>query len=118
MTILHFCSRADWAAAQSAGEYRGDTLDTEGFIHCSTAELVHVPANLIARGRTDLVLLELDPDRVDAPLRWEPGDPTDTASPKFPHLYGPLPVAAVVAVHEFQPDENGAFAPLAAGSGT
>jgi uncharacterized protein (DUF952 family) len=113
MAILHFCSRADWAAAQSAGEYRGDTLDTEGFIHCSPTELVHIPANFTAHGRTDLVLLEIDPDRVEAPLRWEPGDPADPSSRTFPHLYGPLPLAAVIAVHDFQPDENGYFQPLA-----
>lgn len=106
-TILHFCGRDAWSAAQADGEYRGDTLDTEGFIHCSTAAQVHVPANAIARGRTDLVLLEIDPDRLNVALRWEPGDPGDPGSMRFPHVYGPIPVGAVVAVHDFPPGSDG-----------
>lgn len=105
-TILHFCPGDTWSAAQAAGEYRGDTLDTEGFIHCSTADQVHVPANAIARGRTDLVLLEIDPTQLAVPVRWEGADPT---SMRFPHVYGPIPVSAVVAVHDFPPGPDGTF---------
>lgn len=108
--ILHFCGRDDWAVARERGEYHGDTLQTDGFIHCSTAEQVHVPANALARGRTDLVLLEIDPGRLASPLRWEPGDPTDAESVRFPHVYDPIPVSAVVAVHDFPPAADGSFA--------
>jgi uncharacterized protein (DUF952 family) len=107
--IYHFCSRDDWAAAQSSGEYAADTLATEGFIHCSTVDQVLVPANALARGRTDLVLLALDESRLAEPPRYEPGDPTDPASPLFPHLYRPFPVTAVVAVHDFPPEPDGTF---------
>ncbi|HEY7049705.1 MAG TPA: DUF952 domain-containing protein [Jatrophihabitantaceae bacterium] len=109
-TILHFCARSAWAAAQAQGEYRGDTLATEGFIHCSTAEQVHLPANALVRGRTDIVLLEVDPARVTAPVRWETGDPSDPASTQFPHVYGPIPIDAVVDVHDFVPGPDGTFA--------
>ena len=112
VTIQHFCSRDAWRAAQASGEYQGDTLATEGFIHCSTADQVHLPANALVRGRTDLVLLELDPDRLTAPLRWEPGDPNDPTSMQFPHVYGPIAVDAVVAVHDFQPGPDGTFGPV------
>jgi uncharacterized protein (DUF952 family) len=107
MTILHFCSGEDWRAAVAAGEYTADTLASEGFIHCSTAELVHVPANLLVRGRTDLVLLEIDEARLPEPPRYERGEPSDPAL--FPHVYGPIPVAAVVAVHDFPPGADGRF---------
>jgi uncharacterized protein (DUF952 family) len=109
VTILHFCPRPDWQAAVVAGEYSADTLATEGFIHCSTADLVHIPANRLVRGRTDLLLLEIDEGRLAEPPRYEPGDPSDPASPVFPHIYGPIPVAAVVRVHEFPPDPDGTF---------
>lgn len=111
-TILHFCTGDAWRAAQARGAYHGDTLATEGFIHCSTADQVHLPANALVRGRTDLVLLEIDPDRLTAPLRWEPGDPNDLSSMQFPHVYGPIVVDAVVAVHDFQPGPDGTFAPV------
>lgn len=109
MAILHFCSRADWEEAVAAGEYTADTLASEGFIHCSTADQVHLPANALARGRTDLVLLEIDEARLPEPPRWEPGDPADPASMRFPHVYGPIPVAAVVAVRDFRPGPDGLF---------
>jgi uncharacterized protein (DUF952 family) len=128
VTILHFCPRPDWqAAVVVAGEYSADTLATEGFIHCSTADLVHIPANRLLRGRTDLLLLEIDEGRLAEPPRYEPGDPSDPASPVFPHTYGSLgfgpegrlaarrpnpwriPVAAVVRVHEFPPGPDGTF---------
>jgi uncharacterized protein (DUF952 family) len=111
--IFHFCPADVWAAAQPAGEYAADTLATEGFIHCSPAELAHLPANALARGRTDLVLLEIDEARLPEPPRWEHGDPDDPSSPLFPHIYGPIPLTAVVGVRPFPPGSDGTFAPLA-----
>src|SRR5690606_27081215 len=64
MPIVHFCPRADWEAALRAGVYAPESLRTEGFIHFSAPEQVHLPANAIARGRTDLVLLEVDEGRL------------------------------------------------------
>jgi uncharacterized protein (DUF952 family) len=66
--ILHFCSRDEWAAAQTVGWHEAPSLGTEGFIHCSTTETVLLPANGVGRGRTDLVLLEIDEDRMLANL--------------------------------------------------
>lgn len=108
MTILHFCPRSAWEAARTAGAYAADTLASEGFIHCSTADQVHVPANALARGRTGLVLLEVDETRLPEPPRWE-SDPSDPQAMAFPHVYGPIPVAAVVAVHDFPPGADGRF---------
>lgn len=109
MTILHFCARDAWLAARRAGEYRGDTLVSQGFIHCSTADQIHLPANALAHGRTDLVLLEIDPGRLTSALRWEPGDPARPDSMKFPHVYGLISLEAVVGVHEFPPNADGTF---------
>jgi uncharacterized protein (DUF952 family) len=109
VAILHFCSRDAWQAALRGGEYRGDTLNTEGFIHCSTADQIHLPANALVRGRTDIVLLEIDPAVVSSPVRWEPGDPSDPDSMQFPHVYGPIALDAVVGVHEFPPNTEGTF---------
>jgi uncharacterized protein (DUF952 family) len=107
--ILHFCPRAFWASAVSTGSYAADTLATQGYIHCSTPEQVPGPANALARGRTDLVLLEIDEARLPSPPVWEAGDPPDPAGALFPHVYGPIPVAAVVAVHDFPSGSDGLF---------
>ncbi len=59
-----------------------------------------------------MLLLYVDPERLGAPVRWEPGVPTDPESMLFPHLYGPLPTAAVVAVRPYLPGPDGLFEPL------
>ena len=111
--LLHICADDDWRLAQDRGEHRPESLDDVGFIHLSTPEQVHLPANRLYAGRTDLVLLRIDPDRLTSPVRWEPGVPTDPDSMIFPHLYGPLPVSAVTSVTPYAPGEDGRFAPLA-----
>jgi uncharacterized protein (DUF952 family) len=81
-------------------------------VHLSTPEQVHLPANRLYGGRTDLVLLCIDPNRLTDPVRFEPGVPTDPESMLFPHLYGPLPVGAVTSVTPYQPGPDGRFSPL------
>lgn len=94
--ILHVLAAADWAEAREVGEVRPASLAADGFVHCSTADqLPGVVARFYAEV-ADLVVLTVDPaDFVDA-LRWEPpAHAHEDPGERFPHLYGPLPVAAV-----------------------
>ena len=100
--ILHITSRQQWEAAQAAGEYRGDTLDSDGFIHCSMRQQVMEVANANFRGQRDLVLLCIAEDQVQAEIRYED---LYRAGQKFPHIYGPLNLDAVVAVEEVRSEE-------------
>ncbi|AEV76039.1 hypothetical protein MycrhN_5570 [Mycolicibacterium rhodesiae NBB3] len=110
--LVHVCGAEDWRSAQTDGELRPESLTAHGFVHLSTPEQVHLPANRLYAGRTDLVLLRVDPARLSSPIRWEPGVPTDPAAMVFPHLYGPLPVTAVISVTSYEPDGNGRFGPV------
>lgn len=110
--LVHLCPTADWRDAQESAELRPPSLGEAGFVHLSTRLQVHLPANRLFAGRDDLLALYIDPDRLVAPVRWEPGVPSDPASMLFPHLYGPLPVAAVVDVHRYLPGPDGHFPPL------
>lgn len=113
-TILHITRRADWEAALSGGLYRGDTLDSQGFIHCSTPEQAVRVANALFRGQTGLVLLVIDSEKVQAKVKFEPpihpttGE-TESGGELFPHIYGPLNPDAVVKVMDFPPDDAGWF---------
>jgi uncharacterized protein (DUF952 family) len=102
--ILHITTRPEWDAARAAGEYRADTLASEGFIHASTREQVLGVADARFRGTPDLVLLVIDPDRVRPDLRWEESEPN---LPPFPHIYGPLNTDAVVDVVAFPEGPSG-----------
>jgi uncharacterized protein (DUF952 family) len=107
--LLHLCSAGDWSMAQVHGELRPESLTDVGFIHLSTPEQVHLPANRLYRGRGDLVLLHINPTHLDSPIRWELGVATDPESMVFPHLYGPLPVHAVINVTSYLPGADGMF---------
>jgi uncharacterized protein (DUF952 family) len=109
--LLHLCSADEWGLARTRGEHRPGSLSDVGFIHLSSPEQVHLPANRLYAGRTDLVLLHIDPARLSSPIRWEPGVSTDPESMLFPHLYGPLPVTAVTSVTRYLPGVDGTFAP-------
>jgi uncharacterized protein (DUF952 family) len=110
--LVHLCSNDEWRSAQARGEHRPDSLDESGFVHLSTTEQVHLPANRLYAGRTDLVLLHIDPARLTSPVRWEPGVATDPDAMVFPHLYGALALEAVINVTPYRPEKDGRFAPL------
>lgn len=103
--LLHITSAEAWAAAQAAGVYAPPSLAREGFVHLSTPAQVLATAARYYAGQRGLVLLRIDaPEAAGAPLRWE-----DVGHGVFPHLYGPLPLAAVSAVLPFEPGPDGAF---------
>jgi uncharacterized protein (DUF952 family) len=110
--LVHMCTTSEWEDAKERGERRPESLDEQGFIHLSAPQQVHLPANRLFAGRTDVVLLHLAPDLLGAPVRWEPGVPSDPESMTFPHLFGPLPTAAVTSVTPYLPAGDGTFAPL------
>ena len=104
--ILHIARREEWEAAQATGDYRADTLMTEGFIHCSTPAQVLGPANTMFRGQADLLLLVIDPAWLTADLVYEDCYETGQA---FPHIYGPLNLNAVRRAVPFPPNGDGRF---------
>jgi uncharacterized protein (DUF952 family) len=97
MTIFHIAERRDWDAAhQVGGPYevstRGRTLADVGFIHASRdEEQARIVQYAFYADVDDLVLLVIDPDGLD--VRHEP-----VGEDVFPHIYGPLPIEAVIDV--------------------
>ena len=109
--IYHITSLREWRVAGQRGEYRAESLETEGFIHCSTATQVLPVAGKYYQGRGRL-LLAIDPARLSSELRWEP--PSGGAPPPgvpegepFPHIYGPINLDAVLKVFDLEPNSEG-----------
>ena len=115
--LLHLTSPATWRVALSAGSVVTPSLLADGFIHLSSPEQVHLPANRLYAGRDDVILLVLDPERLAAEVRWEPGVPGDPESMRFPHLYGPLPIEAVTSVLPYRPRADGYGTPVVPSTG-
>lgn len=115
-TIYHITTRDAWQHAHDSGMYRAPSLESEGFIHCSTAAQVVPVANALYPGQADLVLLAINPAGLAAALRWEPpahpnpDDPVPAAEHDlFPHVYGPINTSAVTRALDFPPGEDGRF---------
>ncbi|EDX86664.1 conserved hypothetical protein [Synechococcus sp. PCC 7335] len=92
--LFHIVESTNWAAAKERGMYEPDSLAAEGFIHLSKEQQVSGTVERFYKGRSDLVILEIDPKLLQASLCYDqvPGHGV------FPHLYGPLNLEAVVRV--------------------
>jgi uncharacterized protein (DUF952 family) len=104
-TILHITQRHEWEQAKNLGTYRSNTLDSEGFIHCSTLIQVIGSANRFFKGQTDLVILKIDIDRVTPEIRYEGADSGNL----FPHIYGELNIDAVIGSIDLESHPDGSF---------
>ena len=105
--IYKICPAPAWREAECAGTYAGSADDArDGFVHFSTAEQLAGTLDKHYRGQTDLLLIAVDTDTLGASLRWEPSRNGDL----FPHLYGALDPATVVAVHDLPACADGTHA--------
>jgi len=105
--IYHISSLTAWSAAQEQGRYSPDSLTNNGFIHCSKKDQILRVANSYYSNQRGLVILVIDPSKLNPKVRWEAG--TDKADELFPHIYGPLNSDAVVRVLDFEPGAEGRF---------
>jgi uncharacterized protein (DUF952 family) len=92
-TIYKICPNVLWDEAERAGVFRGAPVDArDGFIHFSSAAQVRETVATYFAGAKDLMLIAVDADALGDALKWEPSRGGDL----FPHLYGELPLAAVL----------------------
>ena len=107
--IVHMAHAEAWEEAQRTGSYTSDTLQTNGFIHLSKPEQLLGVANSATNPflqMNDLVLLYIDPTKLQAELRYEIPEGEQEA---YPHLYGVLTTATVVKSIPFTPQANGLY---------
>jgi len=94
-TIYKICPAALWRDAERAGAFRGSPADLrDGFVHFSTAAQLVETAEKHFAGERDLVLVAVDVAVLGDALKWEPS----RGGALFPHLYGDLPLSAVLRV--------------------
>lgn len=116
--IYHITSGEAWRTAYREGAYRAPSLETDGFIHFSTGRQVLRVANAFYRELGDSVLLCVEETKLHAPRRYEApvhpeGQPPAGSSDqeRFPHVYGPLNLDAIVMVYPLWQDATGFVLP-------
>jgi len=93
--LYHLATEEEWADYQQDGWIDPSSLDAEGFVHCSWG---HQVAGTVARhfpGVPGLLALRIDPGALGDLVLVE--EDSYGSGQAFPHAYGPIPVAAVVA---------------------
>ncbi|MBN1185056.1 MAG: DUF952 domain-containing protein [Bacteroidales bacterium] len=111
--ILHITTQTNWEKAQKQGKYTLPSLQTEGFIHCSTVKQTVDTANIFFKGQQGLVLLCIDEKKLTSECKYE--DPTGggqhdpNVGNLFPHIYGPVNLSAVIKVVDFPVGRDGCF---------
>lgn len=101
--IYHVTEPMRWEQSLAEGVHTGSTrgieLAQEGYIHCSTAAQWPGVVERFYHDTSELLLLHVDETKLDAPLVYEQlGD----APEPFPHVYGPIPITAVVEVERIR----------------
>jgi glutathione S-transferase len=103
--LYHLALQSEWQEARAAGVYRrstrGMTLEQVGFIHASASHQVPATFERFYRDAGAVVLLGIDPARLEqagVPVRWEPAP---ESAELFPHLHGPLPLEAVLLAERY-----------------
>lgn len=92
--IYHITRASDWLSQADSPVYEAASLQTEGFIHLSTAGQVAGVLTRYYQQVPDLLLLHVDAERLTSELRYD----VSTDNELFPHLYGPLNKGAVMRV--------------------
>lgn len=94
-SLFRICRQDEWEAVRAGAAYRGSDMDRrDGFIHLSSGPQVLETLQTHFRGVSDLVVLRIDPSSFGPSLRWEPS----RGGGLFPHLYGALPLSAVLEI--------------------
>jgi uncharacterized protein (DUF952 family) len=114
--IFHITTLESWQKAQVTKEYKADSLDKEGFIHCSTKSQVMTVANTFYRDHKQLIVLKINPDKLLAKIQWEaPIHPNSNLvneldnNQKFPHIYGIINIDAVEEIINLSKNDRDLF---------
>jgi uncharacterized protein (DUF952 family) len=112
--IFHIASGRDWERATSSGTYTTESMHRHGVIACSLPAQHAAVANQLSAGRTDLVLLLIETDRLQSEVRFEQAD---AHGQPVPNAYGPVNLDAVFEATPYRPGVDGRFRPHEEASG-
>lgn len=104
--IFHITDRKKWKQFKENGRYIPESLDSEGFIHCSRGTQLEETANRFFSDHNKILLLVIDTSRLVPEVKYEEDSETGET---FPHIYGPLNTDAIVDKIDVYTEEDGRF---------
>ncbi len=100
--VFKICEKKEWESIKDNVFFEGSKIDrNDGFIHFSTSVQLKETFEKHFKSKSDLYLLEVNSDHLD--LVWE----VSRDKKLFPHLYQPLPLAAVTRIYKISMDDKG-----------
>lgn len=103
--IFHLVTKEEWNNHKKNSLYHPETIDEQGFIHCSSGNQIEKTANRLFKNQK-LILLVINASLVDAEIKYKKDDETGE---EFPHLYGPLKKGSVIDKIEIAPEKDGTY---------
>ena len=105
--IVHkVMTAAEYSQLQRDGVFYGSVADVaDGFIHLSCGSQLTGTLDRHYRGAVGLMLVAVDLAWLGDTVRWEPA----RGGELFPHIYGPLPIQAVLSVGSVERGADGAL---------
>lgn len=93
-TAYKILTTDQWAQFQADGVFLGAPVDlADGYIHLSAADQLQGTLDKHFPGQSGLVIAEVDLAALGKTVKWE----VSRGGALFPHIYGPLPMSAVIS---------------------
>jgi uncharacterized protein (DUF952 family) len=95
--IYHILTESEWQSKRDNEVYTPESLEHEGFIHCSRLEQLNATIKRFFKDKRDLRVLKIDTALLNVPLIYEAAE---NGSGFFPHIFGSITLEAVTEVVE------------------
>ncbi len=104
--IFHLVSRNKWKEGQKEGMYQPEDFEEKQYISCSDGSQIQSVANQKFKDIEDLLMLVIDPTRVNANVTYVGKESEDV---EVPRIQGPINTDAVIDKIELAPNDEGEF---------
>ena len=104
--IFHVVKKEDWKEYKKDSRYHPESLDTNGFIHCSSGRDIESITNSLYKGEDGVLLIIINTTLVEPEIRYEN---SGNSNIKYPHIYGPLNMDAVIDKIELASEDDGSY---------
>jgi len=96
MKIYHIVLPEVWEKSEDQNFYEAESLQTEGFIHCSFAGQLEGVLQRYYKDAEKVLILEIDIERLTSKFVEEPS----TNNEVYPHIYGEINRDSIVGIEK------------------